>query len=324
MRYVFCLAALSLLAPLHAQEKKDDKKPAKPLHEVWQAAYLEGLKIGHGHILTVNATRNDKPVIRTTRMLDFVLKRYNSVLPIRQEQICEEDTDGNVVYLEETLTVAKDKKGPFKGVISGKKMSLTVPGQDKAIPIDFPEGVTGAYHQENIFAKKKVKAGDKLSVTSFELMLLTPLSMSIVVKDSEATDRLVLKKDNEKGKITREPIRLVRVDVKPGKIKINDTEIQLPEKKVWLDAKLMPVREQFEMPGVGAITLYSTTKEAALKEGVAPELLPDLGLNVSIPLKKTLDKPYDTTEVVYRVTTTEPLEKVFSVDDERQKVREEK
>src|SRR5262249_12820671 len=96
-----------------------------------------------------------------------------------------------------------------------------------------------------------------------------------------------------------------------------------PAKRVWLDKKLVAVREQFDMPGLGPITFYNTTKEAAQKEGIAPDLLPDLGLNVAISLKQTIERPYDTTEAVYKVTLAEPLGKVFAVDD-RQKVEDNK
>src|SRR5262249_59920650 len=120
MRYAICLVALCLpLMPACSQNKvavtdkdkgKDrdkDKAPAsKTLYESWQAAYLEGLKIGHGHTLSVQIKNKDgKEVIRTTRYLDFVLKRYNSALPVRQEQVCEETPEGKVLYLEETLTI---------------------------------------------------------------------------------------------------------------------------------------------------------------------------------------------------------------------------
>src|SRR4051794_9970352 len=105
MRYALFLAAAALLAlpacspnrPAIAGKDKakdagKDKAPAvKPLHESWQAAYLEGLKIGHGHTLCEKARNKDgQEVIRTTRYLDFVLKRYASALSVRQEQVAEE------------------------------------------------------------------------------------------------------------------------------------------------------------------------------------------------------------------------------------------
>jgi hypothetical protein len=338
MRYAIWLVALCLpllpacspnkVAVAVADKDKDkdkDKAPAaKTLHESWQAAYLEGLKIGHGHTLSVLTKNKDgKEVIRTTRYLDFVLKRYKSALPVRQEQVCEETPEGKVLYLEETLTIGKEKTGPLKGTVSGNQLVLVVGNDTNARKIDFPADAVGLYFQETYFSRKKPKTGDKAKITSFELSLLAPVTLTAVVKDAETTDVLILKQEGDVKKVVREPAKLTRVEAKSEKIKVNDVEVQLPPKVTWLDAKMMPVRESFEMQGAGMITMYATTKEAAMKEGVAPDLLPDLGLNVNIPVKQTIEKPYDTTEAVYKVTLAEPLDKVF-VSDDRQTVREEK
>src|SRR5262249_46453233 len=207
------------------------------------------------------------------------------------------------------------KTGPLKGTVSVYELVLVVGNDTYARKLDFPADAVGLYFQETYFSRKKPKTGDKAKITSFELSLLAPVTLTAVVKDAEATDVLVLKQEGDEKKIVREPAKLTRIEAKAEKIKINNVEVQLPPKITWLDAKMMPVRESFEMQGAGMITTYATTKEAAMKEGVAPDLLPDLGLNVSIPLKQTIDRPYGTTEAVYRVTLAEPLEKVFASDD---------
>jgi transglutaminase-like putative cysteine protease len=56
------------------------------------------------------------------------------------------------------------------------------------------------------------------------------------------------------------------------------------------------------MPGLGKITSYRTTEEVALQKGVAPELLPDLGLNNIIKLNKALKSPLSSKSAVYRIT----------------------
>src|SRR5262245_7113256 len=128
-RYSLCLVALALIAgPAAAQDKK---AAPKTLIDTWQAAYLEGLKIGHGHILTVEMEKDGEKFIRTTRTLDFVLKRYDSVLPIRIEQITEETTEGKVLLIQESLTVAKDKKPPVRGVVKGNTITVTA-GEDSS------------------------------------------------------------------------------------------------------------------------------------------------------------------------------------------------
>ena len=77
------------------------------------------------------------------------------------------------------------------------------------------------------------------------------------------------------------------------------------------------------MPSLGMLTMYTTTKDAALKDGIAPDQLPDSGLNISIPVKQTIDNPYRTTEAVYKITLKGKIPGVFT-KDRRQEIREEK
>jgi transglutaminase-like putative cysteine protease len=258
--------------------------------------------------------------------MQLVIKRYGGVVPITIEQTCEETADGKVLALGLTQTIGMPPKQQFAGKVADGEIAVTVSldGKEQGTrQLPFPAEATGLYFQDTVFQRKKAKPGDKLTVTSFELAVMGPMTIRAVVKDKEKVDRLVAKRDKE-GKlvISREPAVLLRVETTPDKVNVGGTEVQLPGKNVWLDDKLLPVREQFDMPGLGTVTLYGTTREAVLKEGVAPDRLPDFGLNINIPLKRTIDQPYRTKEAVYRVTMKEKLDKVFA-SDERQEVKAE-
>jgi hypothetical protein len=323
-RYGLCLFLL-LSAPLAPVVRAQDagaaqKEEAKPLLETWQAAYFEGLKVGHVHTRVTDSAREGKKCIRTVREMNLVVKRYGSVIPIRIEQTSDETADGKVLALTSTEYLAADQKKTSTGVVKAGKLTYTAPDETQQT-LDWNDDAIGQYRQEVIFEKKKVKTGDRFKFLSYELLLPGPLTIRVVVKDFEGVDRLAPKKEGKTIKIVREPAKLLRVETIPDKVVVGDREIQLPAKIVWLDGKFMPVREQFEMPGLGPITFYHTTKEAALKEGVAPELLPDLGLKASIPLKQIIDDPYKTTEAVYRITLKDNVAKVFT-EDTRQEVRD--
>jgi hypothetical protein len=296
---------------------------AKPLLETWQAGYFEGLKVGHMHTLSREVTRGGKKVIRTLLQMDLVVKRYGSVIPIRAEQISEETSDGKVLYLHLAHYLAKDSKKTTTGVVKGGKLALTTNTDDMETTVPWNDEAIGYYAQQVIFSKKKIKPGDSFKSVTYELMLRENISYTYNAKDNEKVDKLVQKKKGKDFEIVRAPATLMRVEMVPDKVKVGETEVQLPTNVIWVDAKLNMVRQQFEFPGVGLVTFYHTTKEAALKEGVAPELLPDLGLNISIPLKQTIDDPYETTRAEYRITLKEKLDKVFAKDD-RQELLEEK
>jgi transglutaminase-like putative cysteine protease len=320
MRYAgWLLVLLVCPTPAPAQEKKPE---AKPLLETWQAAYLEGLKVGHAHTVAIEVKKGGKTIIRTTRTLDLVIKRYGSVLPISFEWTTEETKTGKVRYLAESQSVAKDRKS-FSGTVEDGQL-LFRNSLDKVVrKLAWNDEAVGLYGQEMAFARRKAKTGDRFSMIDYQLSLGLALTLRATIKGEESVDRLVSQKKGDTSSVVRRPARLLRVDVVADKIKLGDNELQLPTKRVWLDGNLMPVREQFEQPGLGTVTFYATTKAAALEKGVAPELLPDLELTSSIPLKQTIDRPYDTTHAVYRITTTEPLSKVF-IEDDRQQIRNRK
>ncbi len=327
MRRLFaCLTLLLLAVPARAGDPADkpaEKAEPKPLLESWQAAYFEGLKVGHMHTVAHQNGAGDEARIKTVRTMELVIKRYGSVLPITIVQSSEEKPDGKVVSLGLSQQLGKSPRVTLGGQVDGGNLLLRA-GEDEARRAPWDDRSVGLYAQETVFQKQKVKPGDKLAVVSYEIMLPGPMTIRAVVKDKEKVDQLVTKKDADgKPVISRSPASLLRVETTPDPINVGGTEVRLPSKTVWLDGRLLPVREQFEMPGLGTVTLYTTTKEAALKEGVAPDRLPDFGLNINIPLKQTIEDPYKTTQAVYRVSMKEKLPKVFTSDD-RQAVRNQK
>jgi hypothetical protein len=314
-----CLVVALLLfcsPPIFAAEDK-------VLLENWQTAYLEGLKVGHMHTLTTQSGTGAETQIKTKRTMELVIKRYGGIVALSVTQTCVETPEGQVVSLGLTQLINKKDKDERVGIVGETK----VPGKKGKVvhlgKFEFPlvEGTVGLYAQETAFARKKVKKDDSVTLTSFEMMLPGTLTIRAKVLDREKVDTLVVDTKGDKLNIRREPAELLRVEATPDPIAIGERKIQLPGKVVWLDEKLMPVREQFEMPGLGTILFYNTTKEAVLKEGITPERLPDFGLGVNIPVKTVIKDPYQTEEVVYRVTTKGKLSEVFSVD-ERQSVKE--
>jgi transglutaminase-like putative cysteine protease len=323
-RFAVCLVLLAAVLPLAGQpaEKGKEAPAAKTLLDSWQAGYFEGIKMGHVHTLVTQEGVGDKARIHTRRKMSLVIKRYDSVLPIQIEQTCVESPEGKVYSLGLTQLIGESEKVTMTGEVEGK--TILVKRNDEAgrkTPWD--EETLGLYAQEAIFQAKNSKPGDKVKLLSYELLIPGPLTIRATVKDSEVVGRLELKQIDGKARIVRTPTKLLRVEVSPDVIKVGGTDIRLPGKTVWLDAKLMPAREEFEIPGLGILTMYTTTKDAALKEGVAPDRLPDFGLNISIPLKQDIEEPYRTKEAIYRITLKEKIPDVFT-KDRRQEIREEK
>lgn len=306
------LVWLALSAPARAE--------AKPAYETWQAAYFEGLKVGHQHTVVRQVKEGGATFFRTTRVVELVIKRYGSVIPLHVETTCDETAYGKVLALAVTQRIARDKKATQSAKVHNGKLLYSAASLPRAVELPWDDRAIGAYAQELYFQKNKAKKGDKAVLYSYELLLPGTITLRCAVKDDESVDQLVAKQEGGKLKVAREAVKLLRVEVAPDAVKVGTTTVELPKKVFWLDAKGLPVREQFDMPGLGAITLYNTTKDAALKEGVAPELLPDLGLNISVPVARALDEPYKVNEARYKVTLKEEIKDLFTTDA-RQEVK---
>jgi hypothetical protein len=97
--------------------------------------------------------------------------------------------------------------------------------------------------------------------------------------------------------------------------------LQLPPYVAWLDGDREVVRSQFEVPGLGKVLLYRTTKEVALAPVSGGAGL-DVGISQYVRLARPIPKPHETSEVRYRITVKdeEDVAGIFSKDS-RQDVK---
>jgi transglutaminase-like putative cysteine protease len=70
---------------------------------------------------------------------------------------------------------------------------------------------------------------------------------------------------------------------------------------LWLDESLMPVRSQVEVPGLGEMVLYRSTR-AGVAAPAPVATLTDIGIGQLLRLNRRIARPYETTSAVYRIT----------------------
>lgn len=292
---ICCVVLFVAAAPLRAEALP------KVLQETWDAAYLEWAKCGSFHSTLVGLERDGKKFFRASLMMDLRIRRYNAVVPLRMETSNDETAAGQVMAL--TMTQFLDKGSLTQtGLVDGKELVVSIKGQEETRRVPWDATVLSMRKQESIFRDRAVKPGDQFEYKTYELSLHMPVGVRIVVKDWEETDLLVAGKEGGKAKAERVKKKLLRVEATPEKVKVGGTDVELPRLVSWLDEERQVVRSAMEMPGLGTITMYRTTKAIAEEEGAAPELLPDLGLNTLIALNKPIRKPHDAAVVVYRIT----------------------
>ncbi|HZV07537.1 MAG TPA: transglutaminase-like domain-containing protein [Gemmataceae bacterium] len=295
--FLWCGVALLLVAPLHARQQA----PAEPkiVLDVWDAVYVNGAKMGYQHTTVEQQERDGKKIFHTTRYLSLTLKRYDGVITQRMALATDETPEGKVVGVSMTHYLDKDRKVVQSGRVEGDKLIVQTPGGRQSVP--WREGVIGYYAQERLFQDRKAKAGDRFRFLDYQLPLLTAVPQDVIVKEPEEKEVLTAKKDGDEVKGVNVRKRLLRVEILPEKVKLGDNTIPLPRLVLWLDEKLRVVRQESNTP-LGLMTLYRTPRALAEKEGVAPALMADFGLNSRIRLNRPIDHPYQAHEIVYRIT----------------------
>jgi transglutaminase-like putative cysteine protease len=298
-RYASFLLLVGLALPLAVRAQAPGPKLVL---ETYQAAYLEGIKAGYVHTTVHEVERDGKKLYRTTRDLRLSIRRYHSVVPVRMELGSDETADGKAVALSFTQFVDKGGRLTQTGTVEGGQLTVRTPRGPLPRKLPWKAEALGLYKQDLLYKERKVKPGDSFSFLSYELALLAPLTMRVKVKDEEKVD--VLEAATEKGKtvVRRVPKKLLRVETLPDKVTVGENTIQLPRQLTWLDKDRLPVRYQAEVPGLGTLTLYQTTKAVATEPGLAPEQLPDLGLNSIVSVAKVIERPYETRSASYRIT----------------------
>lgn len=271
------------------------------VQEFWDAAYLEGAKAGYYHTKIETRDYDGEKVFATTLSMNLRIRRYNAVVPLRMELSLEETADGKVLGV--SMTHHLDKGTVVQtGKVEGGKLWIRIGQAPRAQGFAWDDRAIGLAAQERIFKEKQVKPGDRFSYLNYELSLLTPLTLHVTVKEPEEVDLLVPERQGDTVKAKRVTQKLLRAEVRADKVQVQGNAIQLPMHVLWLDKNLRTVRSQIELPGLGKVTLYRTTREIAQQEGAAPHLLPDLGLRTLISLNRAVPGAHRAKQIVYRIT----------------------
>ena len=297
---LWCVFALVLLAgSVQAQDA-----PPKMVREYWDAAYLEGAKSGHFHTLIVETERDGKKLFITTHAISLKVKRGGETVEMKMEDGVEETPEGKVVSVSTTMYTGAAKL-TVTGRVEGDKLVIRGAGGRELKRLTWDANALGPYAQDRVWKEKKLKPGARFEFTNFELDIEKAFKISISVKEMEETIVLEAKKADPKAKAEYVKRTLLRAEAVPDKVEVGGAILQLPKVVSWLDGDANIVRAETRLPGLGRIIAYRTTKAIATEEGAAPDTLPDLMLTTLIPINKPIDRPYERTEVVYRITMTD-------------------
>jgi hypothetical protein len=279
----------------------------KILQETWGAAYLDNHRAGHVHTIIRQSQRNGETIIKTEVELHLTVKRFKDSIHLRMVSGTEETPSGRVVGVFMRQFVGEDQQLNLRGMVEGETLHVKVDGGrrlDKKI--SWNDQVVGLYRLERLFSDRQSKPGDRFNYLSFDPTYAAVLTVQVWVKDYED---IAVPENTTKH-------RLLRVEAAPDKI----AGVQPSPVIRWLNTDGVAVQSQTDMPGLGTLTLYRTTKQKALGQ-VSPAAAPNIGLNQLIPTQP-INRPYDREYGVYRITIKDDTEPASAfVQDPRQEIK---
>jgi transglutaminase-like putative cysteine protease len=211
-----------------------------------------------------------------------------------------ERADGKVLRVFMRQRQAGGKELVLEGfVIDDDKMHVKVDAGRIERRIKWNMEVLGPRQQEQFFAGKKPKKGDRFTFLRYEPTYNNVLTIRALVKGPEEVDVLGTRRN------------LLRVELVPDRIEVPGHAVQPARAIWWLDSSFVPVRKETQLDGVGTLVLVRTTKEKALAAHTGPA--PDIGRRSLVPLNRAIPRPYDTREVLYRVTVRDEDDPVGTV-----------
>jgi hypothetical protein len=257
------------------------------VEEIWESATVDDSKIGYLHTTVRSREEDGKKRLRATAELELSIKRQNVPTRLRQEYGTDETPEGKVLGVFMKQYQDRDLRVNLAGRLEDDKMHVLVDNGHIERRLRWDPEVVGLYRRQHLFEEKKPRAGDTFGFPYYEPTVNNVVTVRVTVKDREDVQL-----DQKRS--------LLRVELKPDKIEIPGSTLQLPREIWWLDDDFTPRRRQIELDGLGIVTLTRTTREAATQPG-NPAKAADIGLKALVPLNKAIPKAFDTRSVVYRV-----------------------
>jgi Transglutaminase-like superfamily len=304
-RWLPSLIAITLCtSPVFAGEKV--------LLDTWDLVHFGSGRAGYVHTFAKEIDKDGKKQIHTIVELRLTVKRFDGIAEMAMDTGSIETAAGKVLGTVMKQYLGKKQQARIDGVIDGNQIKLTLDGSKPLNPAPWSDDVVGLYKQQSVFKNRDLKKGDKFRYSSFEPTINMVIKAEVVVKGYREV----------KIPGAKQSQRLLLVETTPDKVEFKRgadkvEKIQLPTTLTWLNEKFEPVKSEFDVPGLGPLVLFRSSKEKAL----APITeLTDINIGQLVRLKNRILRPHETTAAVYRITVKndDNVATTFSRDDRQQ------
>lgn len=308
MHRVTLAATMAWLAPLFVLAQPAPR-PAqqKVLKEVWEAAYLDGAHVGHSHRIFREATMADRTIIMAETELQIAFNKFGQIMQMQFSMGDNETTDGKVLSFVVRQSISKDRVERL-GRVDGKQLILTTKVGERApteLKMNWNDEVLGLHAIEKLFQARPRDPNTTFDVLKFEPVFDTYLVNHVAIKDIEETPM----PGGKKAKLLRTETRIDKI-----------MGVDLPPEMAWVDDQGEVLKRSVQLPGLGELVSYKTTKEVATAKGPRPAI--DVGISQLLRVNREVPRFWEVKEAVYRVKLkdVEEPQTAFATDD-RQKVK---
>ena len=232
--------------------------------DLWDVAYLGEGKAGYVHTIAREIEKDGEKVIQTTVELRLTVKRFTETIQLAMDTGSMETRQGKVVGVFMKQFQGREQQLQINGTVVGKQLQLVLNGKTPLKPAPWNDDVVGLYKQQLLPQERNLKPGDRFAYLSFEPSINLVLKTEVVAKGYRDVE--------VKGKSKKQ--KLLLIETIPEKIEYKqgpDTvKVQLPITLSWLDENLEPVKMEVEIPSLGPIVIYRSTKAQASRRAACP------------------------------------------------------
>ena len=261
--------------------------------ETWDAVFLGNEKVGYVHTLTRPIEENGKTLVHVRTETVMSIKRFNQIVEMKLDYQSYETPEGQVVRMDnrgmDTHTI---------GVVEGNLMRLTMetPGKRSTQSIPWGSDILGPGTESRMFKKKPLGMGEKRSNRTF-----LPDLNQVVTNNyfGEETEQVKMHDGSDRT------LKRIRSEIE-GVPALKNIKTFM-----WVDETGESIKTYTSL--LAGMTTYRVSKEVATAPSVA--FSSDFGEKTLIKVATKVPRPFDTTEIVYKLSLRdEDPEEVFPCD----------
>lgn len=258
---------------------------AQSLHEVWDAAYAGGVKIGYLHRRADQREAGGQLIVHVREQSELAVKRFSDSLRIRATTDSFELLDGRLYATESRMQMGNEPIHSRGAVKEDGKFHVTrqTPTGTEEQTLDWSDDVLGPFAHERLLREQPLKPGESRTLKMFmpaELNLVVTSTLQAIGKE---------KTPLRDGKLAA----LLRIEMTS-----HAGAQKLPTTTLWLDDKGEIVKTAMSL-GPMAMTTIRVTKAEALGEPVGDGF--DLGLQTLVKASHPVPDAHQSKAVSYRL-----------------------